>query len=90
MNMLSSDCELRVTFNPSYVLAGSAKVEVISEGQTTIIEEATSGYQALWHHILRLCREDQNLLYPLETILADLNYALDLTDKAQAFLTEPR
>lgn len=79
---VSNDSTLRVAFPPSYVLAGSARAELVRHGETSVIEEAQNGYEAMWDHVLRLCREEEEPQFALDTVIADIDFAIDLAAEA--------
>lgn len=71
---------LRATMPPSYVMAGSARVEVSGPQGTRVFRASTNGYQALWQAIGATVRDGAPPPIPLETAIADLGFALDLAD----------
>ena len=78
--------ELRVSFPPSYVLAGSARAELIGAGGTRVFESAINGYQALWHHVSDILDKTAAPHALIEQIVADLGFALDVADGAEQLL----
>lgn len=84
---ISDECVFRATFPPSYVLAGSAKVELVRYGETTVIEEDRSGYEMIWEHIFGICQEEEAPRFGLDSIIADLDFALDIAGRAETMMT---
>lgn len=78
--------ELRVQFPPSYVLAGSARAELVGEGATTVFERDHNGYQAQWRHLHAVVTDDAPPLVPIEQAVDDLALALDLADRVDELL----
>jgi len=79
--------ELRAHFPPSYVLAGSARAELVGETEGRSIQSPRSGYEAMWEHIAALVGQEVGPILPLDAILADLDFALDLADAIDLHLT---
>jgi myo-inositol 2-dehydrogenase / D-chiro-inositol 1-dehydrogenase len=85
MRVIGAKHELRIAFPPSYVLAGSARVELVSGGETRVFERPVSGYEAMWRHISAILGGETPLI-PLSTAIADLGFAIDLGDQARPLL----
>lgn len=71
---------LRAEMPPSYVMAGSARVEVSGPEGTRSFHSSQNGYQALWLAISDTVRNGAPPPIALETAIADLAFALDLAD----------
>lgn len=78
--------ELRVQFPPSYVLAGSARAEIVGKGSTTVFEYDHNGYQAQWRHLHAVAAGEEPPLVPLAQAVDDLVFALDLADRVDELL----
>lgn len=71
---------LRADMPPSYVMAGSARVELAGPGGTQVFQSGVNGYQALWQAIAGTVRGGAEPPIDLDTVIADLGFALDLAD----------
>ncbi|ODT82611.1 MAG: hypothetical protein ABS76_05955 [Pelagibacterium sp. SCN 64-44] len=69
---------LRAEMPPSYVMAGSACVEVSGPQGMQVFQSGTNGYQALWQAIAATVRDRVPPPITLDTAIADLAFALDL------------
>jgi myo-inositol 2-dehydrogenase/D-chiro-inositol 1-dehydrogenase len=81
LRVVGTHHELRVTFPPSYVLAGSARAELHSNGTTTVFQFDENGYQRQW---AALHDAATGLTEPPVTVrdaVDDIIYALDLADQ---------
>ena len=78
--------EVRVAFPPSYVLAGSARVEIAGPGETRVFEGPVNGYQAEWLHLHDEVHGEAEPIVPISDAVADLRFALDLADGVDAVL----
>jgi myo-inositol 2-dehydrogenase/D-chiro-inositol 1-dehydrogenase len=78
--------ELRVSFPPSYVLAGSSRAELVARGETRIFEDRRNGYEAMWAHVGDVAERAAEPLFGLDAPIADLTFALDLADSAENYL----
>ena len=78
--------ELRVFFPPSCVLAGSARAELVSAGETRVFEAPINGYEALWTEIGDIADGKAAPSISIDTAVADLAFALDLADQSPKFL----
>lgn len=85
MRVIGAAHELRIAFPPSYVLAGSARVELVGRGQTRVFEQALSGYQALWMHVCDVL-EGAAPMIGLDDAIADLGFAIDLGRQAEPLI----
>ncbi len=73
-----------VDFTPSYVQAGSATAVISSAGeQVHIAPRARNGYVEEWQHLYDLAHGATPRYRPSE-LIADLTFALDLSDRAAA------
>jgi predicted dehydrogenase len=83
------DARLRVTYPPSFVLAGSATASLTTESAgTRTWESSANGYQAEWLHLADVVEGRSEPLVGLSPAVADLVYALDLADDAAALLED--
>jgi myo-inositol 2-dehydrogenase / D-chiro-inositol 1-dehydrogenase len=80
--------ELLVSFPPSYVLAGSAHVAVARAQGIMVFEDPVCGYEAMWSHIGDVARGEASPLIPLETLLDDLGFAMDVVDSSDKLLSQ--
>lgn len=71
---------LRASMPPSYVMAGSALVELEGPGGSQVFRFDRNGYQALWQAVADTVRDGAPPPIPLDTAIADLAFALDLAD----------
>jgi myo-inositol 2-dehydrogenase / D-chiro-inositol 1-dehydrogenase len=82
------DTQMIVRFPPSYVLAGSAKVELRTRGRATTLVHPVSGYEAMWTAIADCCENIADIPFSLEDVLGDLDLAFALADAASAKLMD--
>jgi hypothetical protein len=73
--------DLRISFPPSFVLAGSARAELTSGGSTRVFEFDTNGYQQEWVAIYDAAVGESEPLIPLADVVGDVVFALDLADQ---------
>ena len=78
--------ELRVSFPPSYVLAGSARAELVGRDQTQIFERPRNGYEEQWRHLHDVVEGGRKLAVPLQEAAADLQFAFDIADRAKTII----
>ena len=78
--------ELQIQFPPSYVLAGSATVELVNAGSRSSWRYAHNGYQAEWLHLADVAEGRVELTIGVQTVVDDLFYALALADGAEALI----
>ena len=78
--------ELRAQFPPSYVLAGSASVELENAVCRSSWRYNSNGYQAEWLHLADVAEGRCELHFGVQTIVEDLLYALALADGAGALI----
>lgn len=71
---------LRASMPPSYVMAGSAVVELEGPDSSQVFHFTQNGYQALWQAVNDTVRNGAASPIPLDTAIADLAFALDLAD----------
>lgn len=77
---------LRVNMPPSFVMAGSAQVELEGPDGCQVFGGDVNGYQALWQAIAETVNDNALPPFTLETAIGDLTFALDLADGADALL----
>jgi Predicted dehydrogenases and related proteins len=84
----AEDAVLRVDFTPSYVQAGSASAELITEhGARRFGPFEQSGYESEWRAIAGILRGATPPL--LQTLIDDLDFALQIADAAAERVTNP-
>lgn len=72
-------------FTPSYVHAGSARAEIVSQGQRQVIaDRGHNGYEGEWRHLADLVRgvADPAACTPMDDLVDDLTFAVLLADLA--------
>lgn len=77
---------MRIQFPPSYVLAGSATVELVNASSRSSWRYAHNGYQAEWLHLADVAEGRVELTIGVQTVVDDLLYALALADGADALI----
>lgn len=88
LNVVGNKKLLKVAFPPSYVLAGSSRAEIRSNAETVTFEYPKSGYEIMWEHIFEIIKEKNQPLFTLDSLVADLGFALDLADGAVTLIQE--
>lgn len=78
--------ELHIEFRPSYVLAGSARAEIRSANETQAFSFDVGGYESEWTHIFDIIRNGAKPFVSTEDAVADLHFALDLSDSIDQHL----
>jgi myo-inositol 2-dehydrogenase / D-chiro-inositol 1-dehydrogenase len=73
--------DLSIAFPPSFVLAGSSRVELRAADSTTVFEFDTNGYQQEWASLYDAAVGEAAPLIPLDDVVDDVVYALDLADQ---------
>ena len=73
--------ELRVTFPPSYVLAGSARAELLTKDTTTVFQFEENGYQRQWADLHDAATGLTEPRITVRDAVDDIIYALDLADQ---------
>jgi hypothetical protein len=77
------DVRLRIAFPPSYVQAGSSTAVLTLDGRTSTFGPSdVHGYEAEWRHLADLAWGEAAPVQPLETVLDDLTFALDIATGA--------
>ncbi len=77
---------LRVSMPPSFVMSGSARVELESPDSTRVFSFDQNGYQALWQAIGKTVLDGIATPFEIETLVGDLKFALDLAEGADVLL----
>lgn len=72
--------ELRITFPPSYVLAGSCQAEIRGCGTSQGFHQKLGGYETEWSHLYDVVCNGAEPLVPVDEAVADLKFALGLAD----------
>ena len=88
LRVWGSHSELRVQFPPSYVLAGSARAELVNASSRCSWHFAHNGYQAEWLHLADVAEGRCELTIEVQTAVDDLLYALALADGADALIAK--
>jgi myo-inositol 2-dehydrogenase/D-chiro-inositol 1-dehydrogenase len=83
LRAVGRNCELRVMFPPSFVLAGSSRAELVTGDSTRVFEFATNGYQCEWEALYAAAVGDADPVVSLGDVVDDINYALDLADQVE-------
>jgi myo-inositol 2-dehydrogenase/D-chiro-inositol 1-dehydrogenase len=65
---------------PSYVMAGSARIELSGPDGTKVFQSGVNGYQKLWETVADTVRDGVPPPIPLDTAIDDLAFTLDLAD----------
>ena len=86
LRVWGSKAELQIQFPPSYVLAGSATVELVNASSRSSWRYAHNGYQAEWLHLADVAEGRVELTIGVQTVVDDLLYALALADGADALI----
>jgi hypothetical protein len=76
--------ELRISFPPSYVLAGSATAELVSGATTRTWWYQQNGYQHEWTHLADVAEGLTRPAIDIDVALADLRFALKIAEEAGA------
>ncbi|MGH3277442.1 MAG: Gfo/Idh/MocA family protein [Streptosporangiaceae bacterium] len=84
LRVCGGDQELRVSFPPSYVLAGSATAELNTHGERVSWHYPENGYQAEWAHLADVAEGRAEPLISVADAVADLVYASEIADLAAA------
>jgi myo-inositol 2-dehydrogenase / D-chiro-inositol 1-dehydrogenase len=80
LRAISDQCELSITFPPSYVLAGSAVAELSGPDGTRRWRFNENGYQAEWSEIEAIVRHGAQPRFAIADAVDDLDYALRLIE----------
>jgi myo-inositol 2-dehydrogenase/D-chiro-inositol 1-dehydrogenase len=75
------ESDLRISFPPSFVPAGSSRAELTTAGATRVFEFDTNGYQNEWVAIYNAAMDGSEPLISLADAVDDVIYALDLADQ---------
>lgn len=86
----SPAARLSIDFGPSYVHAGSAVARLETADGTRGWRYPHNGYLGEWNQLVDLAAELAAPLIPLETAVADLEFALDIAEGAAALLEGTR
>ena len=81
LRVVGTTSDLRVSFPPSFVLAGSSRAELTCAGSTTVFQFDTNGYQQEWAAIYDAAVGEAEPLISLDDVVDDVVYALDLADQ---------
>lgn len=80
------DHALHVDFPPSYVLAGSGTGSFTDRSGSRTVHFVENGYQAQWLHLHDIVTGKSAPMVSLADAVEDLQFALDLADRAAQFL----
>lgn len=83
LRAVGGECELSVMFPPSFVLAGSARAELVTSGSTRVFEYETNGYQCEWTALYDAAVGAAESPVPLGDVVGDITYALELADQVE-------
>jgi myo-inositol 2-dehydrogenase/D-chiro-inositol 1-dehydrogenase len=83
-----SEWTLRIEFPPSYVLVGSATVELTRGDVTHTWRSAMSGYEAQWRHLADVVAETAEPAVSVTEAAEDLAYALNIAGLADKWIVE--
>jgi myo-inositol 2-dehydrogenase / D-chiro-inositol 1-dehydrogenase len=86
LRTMGARTELRVTFPPSFVLAGSSKAELVGADSRSVFEFDTNGYQCQWDALHDAATGRIESVISLGDVVDDITYALDLADQVDRFL----
>jgi predicted dehydrogenase len=79
-----ASADLSIDFPPSYVLAGSGRATLATGPLAKTHWFPVNGYQAQWQQLHHYLTSGEPLVSSLDSMVADLDFALDLADKATA------
>ncbi|WP_423066110.1 Gfo/Idh/MocA family protein [Devosia sp. CN2-171] len=85
-DVVGATYRLKASMPPSYVMAGSGRVELEGPDSTQVFSFDHNGYQAVWQAVFRTVRDGTAPPIPLETAVADLAFALDLAGSIDHYL----
>lgn len=80
------DRTIDIEFPPSYVLAGSGAASIADRRGTRSVRFDDNGYQTQWTHLHDLARGAAEPIVALAEAVEDLQFALDLADRAASCL----
>lgn len=88
--VLGREYRLKVKMPPSFVMAGSAKADLIGRGEARRFHYDQNGYQALWLAIASTVEDRIPPPFSVQSMVSDLKFALDLADGADALIGADR
>lgn len=88
LEVLSDDQRLHVEFTPSFVHAGSAVATLTHAGGRSQVfgPFERNGYEAEWRQLHALLRGDEATVPPVQTLIDDLVFAVDIAEVCAASL----
>jgi myo-inositol 2-dehydrogenase/D-chiro-inositol 1-dehydrogenase len=86
LRTVGNKSELRATFPPSFVLAGSSKAELIGADSTRAFEFDTNGYESEWEMLYEAVTGAAEPFVSLDDVVDDIVYALDIADQVDRWL----
>ena len=89
LRSVGNESELRVSFPPSFVLAGSSKAELVRTDCRRVFEFGTNGYQCEWEMLHDAVTRDAVPFVSLDDVVNDIVYALDIADQVDRWLEMP-
>jgi hypothetical protein len=88
LRAVGRNCQLRVMFPPSFVLAGSSRAELATGESTRVFEFGTNGYQCEWEALYEAAVGGAEPIVSLGEVVGDITYALDLADQVERLVGE--
>ena len=86
IEVIANIARMTIECTPSYVLMGSATVRIESGGLIREWQTPTSGYETEWREIIDVLSGATLPRYSLDRVIADIDFALDLADQADALI----
>lgn len=81
MTVNAANATMLIRFQPSYVDAGSAIVEVTTSDEVRVFKEEKSPYTSEWQEIIDIVVKGKSPIYGLSRISEDLEFALSIIDQ---------
>ncbi|GAA3732303.1 hypothetical protein GCM10022239_05930 [Leifsonia bigeumensis] len=82
LEAIADDQALHIEFTPSYVHAGSARVELRSSQRTVVLGPFShNGYEGEWRHLAEVVR-GSSPRQPIDSLVDDLEFALSIANQA--------
>jgi myo-inositol 2-dehydrogenase / D-chiro-inositol 1-dehydrogenase len=88
LRTVGRNSELRASFPPSFVLAGSSKAELVRTDSRRVFEFGTNGYQCEWEMLHDAMTGEAEPFVSLDDVVDDIVYALDIADQVDRWLEE--
>jgi hypothetical protein len=88
---IGSRASLHMEFTPSFVHAASAVAKLRTGELTTVLGPfPANGYQAEWEQIWDAVHGDVSAVPPLQTLIDDLMFAVDIAEQSAALISRER